>query len=63
MGGLSRKRKQPRIVKKVRKATVGKKFNFNQLDENLKKHWDHEKNASTNFQNLGLKLNVKPSLR
>jgi len=39
MGGLSRKRKIPRVVKKVRKATQKKGLNQALLPEGIRKHW------------------------
>lgn len=63
MGLLSRRRRVPRIVKKV-KARVGrKKISVKQLDPNIRKHWDPKLSVAENFQNIGLSLDLNPSLK
>ena len=42
MGGLSRKRTQPRIVRKVKPKNV-KRINAQRIDPMLRKHWDQKK--------------------
>ena len=63
MGGLSRRRKQPRIVKKTRKPSAKAKFNLAALSEPLKAQWDKSQTVKQNFQRLGIVMNLKPSMR
>ena len=63
MGLLSRRRKQPRIVKKVKSRVGRKKISLSQLDPNIRKHWDKKLSLHENFQNIGLKLDLNPNLK
>ena len=60
MGGLSRKRTIPRIVKKVRRVQSN---SATHLPISYRNKWDQKKSISENFAKLGLKLNLKPNLR
>ena len=60
MGGLSRRRLQPRIVKKVRRV---KSNSVTHMPVEYRKNWDQKKSISENFVKLGLRLNLKPNLR
>ncbi|CDW86839.1 UNKNOWN [Stylonychia lemnae] len=62
MGLLSRRRKQPRIVKK-KKVNGPKKISLNQLDPNIRRHWDKKKSVQENFQHMGLTYNLNPNLK
>ena len=62
MGGLSRKRTIPRIVKK-RKPKSNKNINANRLDPLIREQWDQSKTLKQNFSDLGLALNLKPSMK
>jgi len=63
MGLLSRRRKQPRIVKKVKSRVGRKKISLAQLDPGIRKHWDHKLSFNENFQNIGLKLDLNPNMK
>jgi Ribosome biogenesis protein Nop16 len=63
MGLLSRRRKQPRIVKKVKTSANRRQISVKQVDPRLRKHWDQDKSVAENFQNIGLRLNTNPSLK
>lgn len=63
MGLLSRKRKQPRIVKKKKASSGRKQLNIKLLDPRIRKHWDSKKSVHENFKNIGLTLDVNPSLK
>lgn len=63
MGLLSRRRKVPRIVKKVKSRVGRKKISVKQLDPNIRKHWDNKLSFNENFQNIGLKLDLNPNLK
>jgi len=62
MGGLSRKRKQPRIVRKV-KPKSGKRIHVNRLDPYVRAHWVEGKSLKENFASLGLALQQNPDLK
>ena len=64
MGMLSRKRTQPRIVKKNKRRDKKQKKDA-RLPTNLSDSslWNAEQTAKQNFQNMGLVMNVKPSMR
>ena len=62
MGGLSRKRKQPRIVKKVKQKSA-KRIHVNRLDPYVRAHWVEGKSLKENFASLGLALNQNPDLK
>ena len=63
MGLLSRKRKQPRIVKKKKLSTGRKQISIKMLDPRIREHWDSKKSVHENFKNIGLTLDVNPSLK
>ena len=63
MGLLSRKRKQPRIVKKKKLASGRKQISIKLLDPKIREHWDSKKSVHENFKNIGLTLDVNPSLK
>ena len=63
MGGLGRKRKQARIVKKVRQPGRMAKLNVNSLDKTLQSKWDKTKSPAQNFADLGLTMNLRPNMR
>lgn len=60
MGGLSRKRTIPRIVKKVKHR---KSNSATFLPDAYRAKWDQKKSLAENFDKLGLILNLKPNLR
>ena len=60
---LSRKRKIPRIVKKKKEKSGRKQLNIKMLDPRIREHWDATKSVHENFSNIGLKLDVNPSLK
>jgi hypothetical protein len=62
MGGLSRKRKQPRIVKKSRKASQKKGLNEALLPKGIKQHWNSNLTVKENFAALGLSLKLQPRM-
>ncbi len=62
MGGLSRKRKQARLVKKVRKASQKRGLNLALLPEGIRKHWTDELSVKDNFKQLGLTLTLQPRM-
>lgn len=62
MGGLSRKRTQARIVKKVKKASQKKGLHIALLPEGMRKHWDKNLTVKENYQNLGLSFSVRPRM-
>ena len=62
MGGLTRKRKQARIVKKVRRATQKKGINIANLPDGIKEIWDTKKSVADNFKDMGLSLNMAPRM-
>ena len=63
MGGLSRKRMQPRIVRKV-KPKSAKQINVQRFqDKSVREKWDQKKTVKQNFANLGLSYKVNPSMR
>ena len=62
MGGLSRKRKQPRIVKKSRKASQKKGLNKALLPEGMRKNWNKNLTVKENYKALGLSFSVKPRM-
>ena len=63
MGKLSRQRRQPRIVKKSRSSKQKRGLNPSKLNADLQRFWDKDKSPAQNFKNIGLTMNVKPSLR
>jgi len=60
---LSRKRKQPRIVKKKKASSGRKQLNIKLLDPRIREHWNSKKSVHENFKNIGLTLDVNPSLK
>lgn len=62
MGGLSRKRKIPRIVKKSKKPSQKKGINQAHLPEGIRKHWQASLSVKENFKALGLALNLQPRM-
>ena len=60
MGGLSRRRLIPRIVKKVRRVQSNSSTH---LPDAYRKNWDQKRSINENFTTLGLRLNLKPNLR
>jgi hypothetical protein len=62
MGGLTRKRKQSRIVKKVKRATQKKGINIANLPDGVKEIWDTAKSVGDNFKDMGLSLNTAPRM-
>ena len=67
MGGLSRKRRQPRIVKKARKPKTKRKLNPESLDQStcseFTKMWDSKKTVSSNYEKIGIARKVNLSMR
>jgi nucleolar protein 16 len=63
MGLLSRRRKVPRIVKKVKSRVGRKKISIKQLDPNIRKHWDNKLSVHENFEHIGLKLDLNPNMK
>ncbi len=63
MGLLSRRRKVPRIVKKVKGRTGRKHISVKQLDPRIRKYWDQSRSVSENFTHIGLKFDINPSLK
>lgn len=63
MGLLNKKRKVARIVKKVKSGSGRKQLNIKMLDPRIRKHWDTKKSVHENFEKIGLKLDLNPSLR
>ena len=63
MGILSRKRKVPRIVKKVKSRVGRKKISIKQIDPNIRKHWDNKLSVHENFEHIGLKLDLNPNMK
>ncbi len=63
MGLLSKKRKVPRIVKKVKTHIGRKNVSIRQLDPRIRKHWDAKMSVQENFQNIGLRLDLNPSFK
>jgi hypothetical protein len=59
MGGLSRKRKIPRVVKKTRNQKQKKGLNIHQLPEGLRKNWKPDMSIADNFANLGLRYDTQ----
>ena len=63
MGGLSRKRLQPRIVRKL-KPKSAKQINVERIrDDNIRAGWEMKKTVKQNFANLGLCYKPNPSMR
>lgn len=62
MGGLTRKRRQARIVKKVRTATQKKGVNVMNLPTGIREQWDKNKSVTDNFKELGLSTNMAPRM-
>ena len=62
MGGLSRKRLQPRIVKK-KKPKGQKQISITRVDPLIRDSWDQKKTLTENYESIGLKLKLKPNLR
>ena len=65
MGGLSRKRLQPRIVAKRNKTQRKdqKKLNVSQVPHMFKDKWDPNATLTQNYKTLGLQLNVAPNMK
>ena len=63
MGMLSKKRKQPRIVKKNRNKNKGNKKSKTPSAITDSKLWSEDKTASRNYKEMGLVMNNKPSMR
>ena len=62
MGGLSRKRKIPRVVKKSRNPKQKKGINVFSLPEGMRRHWDKNLSVRENFEHMGLQLDLQPRL-
>lgn len=62
MGGLSRKRMKPRIVKKQKLKNV-KRIHSTKLEPYLRKFWEEGKSLQENYERLGLQLRQNPSLK
>lgn len=63
MGLLSKKRRVPRIVKKVKTHLGRRQVSIKQVDPRLRKHWDQHKSVQENFEQIGLKVITNPSLK
>ena len=57
MGNLSRKRKQPRIVKK-NKPKSAKNLAISRIDPTVRNKWNEKLTLRQNFANLGLALDL-----
>ena len=65
MGMLSKKRAQPRIVKKKNRRASKARNNSGGVPKELgnSEHWSPEKTAQQNFNDMGIVMNIKPSMR
>ena len=63
MGLLSKRRKVPRIVKKIKSSVGRKKISIKRLDPNIREHWDQNKTVAENFSQIGIKLDLNPNLK
>ena len=63
MGGLSRKRTLPRIVKKTRKGNQKGKGTARDIAPQFRDKWDPKKTLKQKYEDLGLTLDLKPNLR
>ena len=48
---------------KKNKPKIGKKPSRNKVDTSVQKGWDSKKPVTENFKQMGLVMNVKPSMR
>ena len=62
MGGLSRKRLKPRIVKKQKLKSV-KRIHNTKIEPYLRKFWTEGKSLQENYDRLGLCLRQNPSMK
>ena len=62
MGGLSRKRLKPRIVKKSKPKNV-KRINQMKLPENIRKFWQQGSSLRDNFDSMGIILRQNPNMK
>ena len=63
MGGLSKKRKVPRIVKKRKRHDKKIKRAMAPGDMAEGNKWAGDKTAKQNYAELGIVMNAKPSIR
>lgn len=63
MGILSKKRRIPRIVKKVKTNQRRRQVSIKQVDPRLRDHWDQNKSVKDNFSSIGLRITTNPSLK
>ena len=60
MGNLSKRRLQPRIVKRIKRKQAN---SVSKLPEAYRSKWDQNRTLTENFSELGLRLSLKPNLR
>ena len=62
MGGLSRTRLKPRIVRKLKRKNT-RNVSVTNLEERYRLNWTQKKTLTENFKDLGLRLSVNPNMK